>query len=101
MTPTAHLLLLRRPTDWSPPSMGLDYGIHRPTGTTALVCLRGSGSRAVMAEDGVSGLISCCVARSVVSCRSSKIGWRARSCVSARLTPRPCRGDLPTCHWAA
>jgi hypothetical protein len=48
----------RRPP-WSPELSGLDYGQHGPTGATALVCLRGSGSRAVMAEDGVCGLISC------------------------------------------
>jgi hypothetical protein len=38
-----------------------------------------------MAEDGVCGLICRCVASSVISCGSLKIGWRARSCVSARL----------------
>jgi hypothetical protein len=26
ISPTAHWLLLRRPTEWSPPIMGLDYG---------------------------------------------------------------------------
>jgi hypothetical protein len=30
-------LLLRRPTEWSPPIMGLDYGQDRAAGITALV----------------------------------------------------------------
>jgi hypothetical protein len=72
---TAHWLLLRRSTEWSPSIMGLDYGQHRAIGTTALVCLRGSGSRPQTAGDSARGLISCCLASSVINCRGSSIGW--------------------------
>jgi hypothetical protein len=40
-----HAITARKPTEWSPPNTVLDYGIDRATGATALVCLRGSGSR--------------------------------------------------------
>jgi hypothetical protein len=52
--------------------MGLDYGIHRATGTTALVCLRGSGSRLQTAADGVGGPGSGCLASHAISRRGLK-----------------------------
>jgi hypothetical protein len=73
-------LQLRRPTEWSPLIMGLDYGQHRATGTTALVCLRGSGSRLQTAGDGARGPGSLSGARAhrpPVQCRSrAATSWR-------------------------
>jgi hypothetical protein len=75
--PTARSLLLRRPTEWSPPILGLDYGQHTPTGTTALVWVRGSGSRPQVAGDALQASRLSSLASPVVSYQGSKFDWVA------------------------
>jgi hypothetical protein len=67
-----HSLTTPRRSPWSPEFSGLDYEAHGPTGTTALVCLRGSGSRMQTRETACAAGGSCCLPSSVIGCRGSK-----------------------------